>query len=221
MIGAHLTKGDAPTLRPSEQPLTRLAASAIEGKPGIDLEGYRDYRGSPSFGAWTWLDKYGIGVGTEVDSAEAERPGLIVTWAFWGLFGLLTASSAAIFGFTLIVARLQQKERQATLAAKKLGHMLEEKSAPAAWASSSRAACHVVPANRHQIARPRQNDRRRHRSSSAEVELTSQRTILNTISIYDFGRTPEGIFHYAMEHLDGLDLQKLVHSFGGAAGRAA
>lgn len=32
-----------------------------EGKDGIDVDGYRDYRGVPVIGAWTWLDKYGMG----------------------------------------------------------------------------------------------------------------------------------------------------------------
>ena len=34
------------------------------------------------------------------------------------------------------------------------------------------------------------------------------------MSIYDFGRTPEGVFYYAMEYLDGIDLQRLVDGDG-------
>jgi serine/threonine protein kinase len=47
-----------------------------------------------------------------------------------------------------------------------------------------------------------------------EVQLTSTLTHPNTISVYDFGRTSEGSFYYAMEYLDGLDLQALVEKTG-------
>jgi eukaryotic-like serine/threonine-protein kinase len=47
-----------------------------------------------------------------------------------------------------------------------------------------------------------------------EVQLTSQLTHPNTISVYDFGRTANGTFYYAMEYVDGLDLQTLVEREG-------
>jgi serine/threonine protein kinase len=47
-----------------------------------------------------------------------------------------------------------------------------------------------------------------------EVQLTAQLTHPNTISIYDYGRTPEGVFYYAMELLEGLTLEELVERYG-------
>jgi serine/threonine-protein kinase len=47
-----------------------------------------------------------------------------------------------------------------------------------------------------------------------EVQLTSQLTHPNTISIYDYGRTPDGLFYYAMEYLEGYTLTELVEASG-------
>jgi len=47
-----------------------------------------------------------------------------------------------------------------------------------------------------------------------EAELTSRLSHPNTIAVYDFGRTASGAPFYAMEYLDGLDLETLVDRYG-------
>jgi serine/threonine protein kinase len=47
-----------------------------------------------------------------------------------------------------------------------------------------------------------------------EVQLTSQLTHPNTIAIYDYGHTDEGLFYYVMEFLEGMNLDDLVRDYG-------
>jgi hypothetical protein len=47
-----------------------------------------------------------------------------------------------------------------------------------------------------------------------EVLETSRLSHPNTVSIFDYGRTAEGVFYYAMEYLEGLSFEQLVQHEG-------
>ena len=199
-----------------EPRLTRMAAAALTGEEGFDVLGYRNYRGVKVVGAWSWLPEYGMGVATEVGADEAFQTLYIVRRGFTVLFFLLVASGAAIFGFTLALERLQASIRKGALAARRLGQymLLEE---------IGRGASGMVYRARHEMLRrpvaikllsPDMTNENTAALFEHEVQITSQLTHPNTVAIYDYGRTPEGLFYYAMEYLSGVDLDQLVRQFG-------
>ncbi len=47
-----------------------------------------------------------------------------------------------------------------------------------------------------------------------EVRLTARLAHANTVTVFDYGRTPEGVFYYAMELLDGANLREVVEADG-------
>jgi serine/threonine protein kinase len=157
-----------------------------------------------------------MGIITELDYAEAFRPLAILQRAFFAMFGLLALSSVAIFVFTVIVARLQREAQKAAIEAKHLGqYRLEEKLGAGAMG--------VVYKGHHAMLRrptaikmlnvDKVNDASIARFER-EVQITCKLNNPHTVAIYDYGRTPEGVFYYAMEYLDGIDLQQLVTLYG-------
>ncbi|HUQ69301.1 MAG TPA: serine/threonine protein kinase, partial [Planctomycetaceae bacterium] len=211
-----LTASHRPKVRRSELPLTKMATSAIAGNTGVDVEGYRDYRGVSVIGAWTWLPRMQIGIATEMDASEAFRPITILKYTFFGLIGLLGVAAAAIFAFTVQVARLQREAQRAAVASQKLGQYTLEKKLGSGGMGIVYKGHHAVlrrPTAIKLLDVEKVNDSSLERFER-EVQITCQLNHPNTVAIYDFGRTPEGVFYYAMEFLDGIDLQALVDKYG-------
>ncbi len=214
--GVDISQGKRPTLPLEERPLTRMAKAAVAGERGVDVETYRDYRGVPVIGAWAWLPKYRIGVATEVDAAEAFQTLHILQATFWGLFALLALASLAALVFMLLNERLQLRTRKATLKAKQLGqYHLDEKLGEGGMGAVYRA--HHAMMQRPTAVKTLHADQITDASIARferEVQLCSKLNHPNTIAIYDYGRTPDGLFYYAMEYLDGLPLDEFVEKFG-------
>jgi len=214
--GGDITAGHRPTARRRDLPLTYAVSEAVAGRPSVNVEGYRDYRGVPVVGAWKWLPEGAIGIVTEVDYAEAFYPLTILRRTFWGLFALLALSAAAIFVFTILLARSRREAQKAAIEAQQIGQYKLERKLGSGGMGVVYKAHHAMlrrPTAVKMLEPDKVNEGTIERFER-EVQITSQLNNPNTVAIYDYGRTPEGVFYYAMEFLDGIDLQTLVERYG-------
>ncbi|HEX5400647.1 MAG TPA: serine/threonine protein kinase [Verrucomicrobiae bacterium] len=211
-----LEKGRKPPQRHSELPFTHAVAEAINGQSGVDVAGYRDYRGVPVVGAWTWLGDFDMGLVTEMDQAEAFRPLHILRVGFWSIFSLLVVGAMLVYFMMHLASRLQSVAQKASLQAKQLGqYALDDKIGEGMFGSVYRA--HHALMRRPVAVKLLQTEKMNPNTAARferEVQMTSQLTHPNTIALYDYGHTPEGVFYYAMEYLDGLTLDQLVKQYG-------
>jgi len=215
--GGDLTRGFKPSeTNAADRPLIEMVRSAPNSPGSIELKPFRDYRGVPVIAAWSWLPHYGFGVGTKIDAHEAFHTLRVVHRVFIVLFLLLVLASIAFLLFSYRREVWQRRLSEAELKARQLGqYKLIEKIGEGAMGVVYKA--HHALLRRETALKLLTPDRA---SADAvlrferEVRLTCQLAHPNTIQIYDYGRTPEGIFYFAMEYLDGLDLGSLVSHYG-------
>lgn len=198
------------------RPLTVIAANAVSGTNGLTVVPSRDYRGVPVIGAWRWLPGHGFGVVTQRDFTEAFRSLGVLKVLFVMLFLLLLVCTLLMFLFSYLHLMWQRRLNEAELRVKQLGqYQLGEKIGEGGMGVVYRA--HHALMRRETAVKlllpNRANDSAIQRFEQ-EVCLTCQLTHPNTIQVYDYGHTPEGIFYYAMELLRGLTLADLVSRFG-------
>jgi len=145
----------------------------------------------------------------QVEAQRALRP---LRLAFWSLLALLALAVALLLLSSRSVARLRRRvDRLAQLGQYTLLEKIGEGGMGEVF--KARHALMRRPTAIKLIREDRAGTEDLERFER-EVQLTSQLTHPNTISVFDYGRTPEGVFYYVMEYLPGLDLAQLVELQG-------
>lgn len=210
--GGNLVEGFVPELPVRARPLTRMVAHAVSQGDGIDLDGYRDYRGVEVVGAWRWLPQLELGVASEIDRAEAYTGLDTLRTTFAALGAALFLGAAGLLVYSIVVGRLQKRFDKA----RRLGrYEIIEKIGEGGMGKVYRAKHALLRRpTAIKLLEAAQASREAVERFEREVQASSSLTHPNTISIFDYGRTPEGTFYYAMEFLDGITIGDLVDEDG-------
>jgi tRNA A-37 threonylcarbamoyl transferase component Bud32 len=214
--GGDMTEGFRPQTQRRAQPLTRGAADAVAGHAGVSVIPYRDYRGVPVVGAWTWVDARGFGVLSEVDADEAFEPLRALERIFGALLGLLAVTGAGAVAAGLWAGRARRRAARAEAEVRQLGEYVLERRLGGGAMGEVYLARHALlrRPTALKLLRSHQSDRLAVERFEREVKVTALLTHPNTIAIYDYGSSQGGSFYYAMEYLEGIDLERFVARFG-------
>ncbi|MEZ5988440.1 MAG: serine/threonine protein kinase [Planctomycetota bacterium] len=212
--GRELRPGEALPADLAARPKTHMLRAALAHRDVLDadVDGYRDYRGVPVAGAWTWLGDLGFGIATEQDLGEAYAPLASLERSFLILFALLVVAVGFIVTSSWSILKLERRvEAAEQIGPYTLLRRIGEGGLGEVWLADHRllqrpTAIKLLKADVVNAETLRRFER--------EVRLTSTLTHPNTIEIYDFGTTRSGTFYYAMEYLPGLTLFELLRLEG-------
>ncbi|NVK28773.1 MAG: serine/threonine protein kinase [Flavobacteriia bacterium] len=217
--GGNLLEGYKPDGPRGSQPFTRpvaLALASIEDTSvatrAVITEPYRDYRGVTVIGAYHWFPEYNFGLVTEVDYEEAFSPLVYIDNTFLVLILILALVITYSLYSSLRFLGLKRKVGEAV----QLGQYTLVRKIGEGGIGEVYLADHAL------LKRPTAIKilKADHVSSEVierferEVQLASRLTHPNTIEIYDFGSTDEGVFYYAMELLNGFTLAQVIQMQG-------
>jgi hypothetical protein len=203
------------TFRPATHPyfgvslLLFLSAAFIPWRPG--------YQWALAATAAVWfLLLQGILLGTlpELQAFWAERGGAEVArnHTVWGVTKI-----AIIGGASALVSKTLYSLTKTAHRAKRLGNYLIHEEIGKGGMGQVFYAQHSLICRPTAVKVMHPNGRDRGTALARferEIKLSATLTHPNTITIYEVGRTPDHSLYYAMEYLEGLDLQQLVERHG-------
>ncbi len=210
--GGDLTRGYRPSLPREQWPLTRAVSAVTRGHAGNSLEPYRDHRGVPVVGIWSWIPSLQIGAITEMAASDAFVVQRAVRTCFWILGALLIGGAVSLFITSTRAKRLAAKVG----AAEQLGQYRLVRKIGEGGMGTVYLAEHALlrRPTALKVCTPDKNAPELLQRFEREVQVTAQLSHPNTVRVYDYGRQTNGVFYYVMELIEGIDLDALVLQHG-------
>lgn len=196
---------------------TRLISDAIanhgsDTKSEVMMERYHNYRGRFVVGAWQWIDEYNFGVAYETESQEAFRPFTYISYSQYALLLLIAGfAGLAYYAANSLVQMRRTISEHTVVGAYELLRKIGEGGMGQVYLARHQMLKRPTAVK---LMRPEQTDASLIKRFEREVQLSSRLKHPNTVEIYDYGKTPDDIFYYAMEYLDGVTLEVLVRQYG-------
>jgi len=185
-----------------------LLQRADPGDEGVVLEPFVNARGEEVIAVWRSLPDYGVGLAIKLAAAEAYAPLRFLRIAFGAVFGALVVAAVAALASALKMLQLSSELGGGRrLGAYVLGRLIGEGGMANVYLA--RHDLLKRPAAVKLLKPARASDEMIARFER-EVQLASSLAHPNTVEIFDYGHTSEGLFYYAMEYLDGVTAADLV-----------
>jgi len=190
--------------------------SRFEGAEGCSTTGFLNYRGENVVGAWGWLPDQGMGIVVQLDSDEALRPLRRLTFSGWILLSLLSISTLLLIVNSVRSEKMRQGFVNVAEQLEEFGqYTLGEKIGEGAMGAVYRAQHALLRRpTAIKILRASQENSLEVDRFTREVQLTSELSHPNIVTVYDYGRNDDGQFFLVLEYLDGMTLQRLVDTYG-------
>ncbi len=196
---------------------TQLVEEAINSRgtgnsSGLIMDPYGNYLGRNTIGAWQWLDDYNFGVAYETQTHEAFRPYTYISIAQISLLVLVAGfAGLAYYAANSLVQMRRTIGEHTVVGAYELLRKVGEGGMGQVYLAKHQMLKRPTAVK---LLRPEQTDPQLLIRFEREVQLSSRLKHPNTVEIYDYGKTPNDVFYYAMEYLDGITLEVLVRQYG-------
>lgn len=205
--GGNLIAGFRPKEFVNEWSWTKPAKTVTNPKCGSDVQGYRDYRGVEVVGAWYWIDSMRRLLVLEIPKSDAFKTQTFIDRTFRFIYSIPILISLAIAGLSLRRAFSTIELTNKSLGAYKLSDKIGEGGLGIVYRAEHKmlgrqAAIKLIKEPLANSASLRRFER--------EVRMASKLSHPNTVSIYDFGLSKQGLLYCAMELVEGVNLAHFI-----------